>query len=30
VISKPNAVVDIDRKTGRMQIQTKTDEENTA
>jgi hypothetical protein len=30
VLSKPNAVVDIDRKTGIMQVQTKTDEENTA
>ena len=29
VLSKPNAVVDIDRKTGVMTVQTKTDEENT-
>lgn len=29
MLSKPNAVVDIDRKTGVMQVQTKTDEENT-
>jgi len=29
VLSKPNAVVEIDRKTGYMQVQTKTEEENT-
>jgi hypothetical protein len=29
VLSKPNSVVDIDRKTGFMTVQTKTDEENT-
>lgn len=28
-MSKPNSVVDIDRKTGYMTVQTKTDEENT-
>ena len=29
MLSKPNAVVDIDRKSGFMKVQTKTDEENT-